>query len=190
MPPRDIYLTSLETPSLFVCLFSFSFSFSFFFFLFCFILFCFCFFLTGIEGWEHFFSSSVYILPALCVLFSCTSTLKISPLHEIKLRMSFLESDTSYLLKARFGFYFLTYLTLFYCYLEWSSWGAWGTCSATACGGRQSRTRSCLSCGRSSTSCLGDSSESRDCNVREHPGKLLTASATAYLNIIDVTFEH
>ena len=57
--------------------------------------------------------------------------------------------------------------------LVWSSWGAWITCSATACGGQQSRTRNCSSCGDPSDDCDGTSSESQECNIQEHPGKLV-----------------
>ena len=66
----------------------------------------------------------------------------------------------------------MTPYILFLC-LDWSSWAAWETCSASACGGQQSRTRSCLSCGEPSEDCSGSSTEARSCNTQGHPGKVI-----------------
>ncbi|XP_072048493.1 coadhesin-like [Amphiura filiformis] len=53
--------------------------------------------------------------------------------------------------------------------LAWTSWGAWGTCSASCCGGEQSRNRTCLSCGDPSTDCVGAESDEQKCNTQECP---------------------
>ncbi|XP_072046311.1 uncharacterized protein [Amphiura filiformis] len=48
---------------------------------------------------------------------------------------------------------------------DWTDWGPWDICSVTCCGGDQSRTRTCLSCGDPSTECPGSASEMQSCNV-------------------------
>ena len=52
----------------------------------------------------------------------------------------------------------------------WKSWGSWDRCSASCCGGQQSRTRICMSCGQVSTACSGDGNERQICNNNECPG--------------------
>ena len=54
---------------------------------------------------------------------------------------------------------------------DWTSWGSWGPCSASCCGGDQSRLRICVSCGQLSTACSGSSSETRSCGNVQCPGK-------------------
>ncbi len=57
--------------------------------------------------------------------------------------------------------------------LAWASWGAWSRCSASCCGGEQSRSRSCRSCGDSSSGCIGSSMQTQECNTFQcTPGEL------------------
>ncbi|XP_013418821.1 A disintegrin and metalloproteinase with thrombospondin motifs adt-2 isoform X2 [Lingula anatina] len=45
----------------------------------------------------------------------------------------------------------------------WTQWGAWTSCSVSCGGGTQTRTRTC----NGGSSCVGDSSESQDCNTND-----------------------
>ena len=56
---------------------------------------------------------------------------------------------------------------------KWSEYGAWSDCSAECGTGKQARTRTCTNPApaHGGKDCVGEATETQDCNVRECPGK-------------------
>ncbi|XP_063681670.1 uncharacterized protein LOC134816658 [Bolinopsis microptera] len=55
----------------------------------------------------------------------------------------------------------------------WSVWGAWSTCSADCGGGSRSRTRTCTNpvTSHGGAECVGENTESEDCNQQDCPAR-------------------
>ncbi|XP_025110684.1 A disintegrin and metalloproteinase with thrombospondin motifs adt-1-like isoform X2 [Pomacea canaliculata] len=51
----------------------------------------------------------------------------------------------------------------------WMDWGAWSSCSLSCGGGRRTRARVCYGSGHAGTVCLGNATESVDCNTNPCP---------------------
>ena len=75
----------------------------------------------------------------------------------------------------------------------WGEYGSWGECSAECGGGTQSRTRSCNNPqpANGGETCMGEATESKDCNPDPCPGKIsliLSVSVSFYHTMGIFTF--